>query len=174
MCVACESKVGKLKKRKRKSNARVGAMSSGTKVILGVLVVGGIGAAIYFKYQNLDRKIAVETVDIDSIGLTKMNLTLHLFNFSTAPVPFNGFSGKVVMNGNIDLGNCLVKTTTTLQPSVTETLPVEVNFNLLASIDIVKGLIESIDTGDWSGYSLELMGDLFSGDFTIPISKRFL
>jgi hypothetical protein len=160
-----------LKKNRRKSRARVGKVSTGA-VVVGVLALAGIGLAVYLKVKDIDKKIVVESVDFGNISGGKLNMTLNLINFGSVAVPFDGFSGSVILDGDINFGTVFIKEHTMIPASGSLALPVEMKPNPLSLIGIGLDLWNSFQTRDWSGYSLELKGDIFAGDLVLPVDMK--
>lgn len=168
-CSACEA--AKRRKRKRQ-NARVGKVSTGAYVAGAVLLLG-VGAAVYLKFKDLDKKISIVGVDINGISGGKLQLTVNILNLSSLSVPFSGYNGYVYLNQNIELGQVVIRETATIPAHGEIALPVAVSPNWLALPSIAKDLRAAIEDGDWTNFRLDLNGTVFVGDLSIDIDKRF-
>lgn len=159
-------------KRHKYKGGRVGKVSTGAYVAGAVLLVG-VGAALYFKFKDLDKKITLSGVDINGISGGKLNLTIHIVNLSGLSISFSGYNGYVYLNQEIELGQVLIKQTGTIPAHGEIALPVAVSPNWLALPGIAKELKNAIEDGDWTGFRLDLNGTVFVGDISIDIDKRF-
>ena len=159
-------------KRRKYKGGRVGKVSTGAYVAGAVLVLG-VGAALYFKFKDLDKKITIVGVDINGISGGKLNLTVNIVNLSSVSIPFSGYNGYVYLNQDIELGQVLIRQTATIPAHGEIALPVAVSPNWLALPGIAKELKSAIEDGDFSGFRLDLNGTIFAGDLSIDIDKRF-
>lgn len=174
-CKTCLKKrkhaVGKVQKR-RKRRARVGALSTGAKVALGVLVLG-VGAAVYLKFSSITDKVVIKKIDINGISTGGIDLTVHVSNLSSANLPFSGFNGYILLNQNINLGTVLLENETTIPANDSIELPCTVSPNAFALVSVIKGLVNAFKTKDFSNYRMDLKGKLFVGDVAVPIDYQF-
>jgi LEA14-like dessication related protein len=174
-CKTCNKKrntaIGKVKRRKRR--ARVGSLSTGTKVALGILVLG-VGAVVYLKFSDITNKVVIKKVEITGINASGLSLTVHVANLSSASLPFSGFNGNVILNQNTDLGSVLIESNTTIPAHGNIELPCTVAPNLFALASVIKGLITAFKSKNFSLYRMDLKGHLFVGDISVPIDYRFI
>ena len=160
---------------RRRRNSKIGGIDTKKILVIGVFMV--VAFSVYGNTKDLNLKIFVDTVSINSFSGGKLNLTVTIKNLSGLTANLDGFNGTLYLtldSGTASIGTVTIDKQSPIPAHGSVSLPVAVSPDYSSLFSIGED-VWNIITGDtdFSTLKLSMKGNIFSGAFTIPVDRQF-